>query len=134
MIENATLIETFNSIFCEFIADIANVFPENPQIQMSKKTLGLVNMSSPKTVIKIWYKHIYLKYKENIESGDMDFFFDKDYSTDLTRPDQEYILTTINNVRDTIKTMSEINKNHISTYVQNLSKLSEFYMNNIAQT
>jgi hypothetical protein len=133
MIENATLIETFNNIFCEFIDDIANVFPENPQIQMSKKTLGLVNISSPRTVIKIWYKHIYLKYKENIDSGDMDFFFNKDYSTDLsTSPDQDYILTIIDNVRDTVKTMNETNKNHISTYVQNLSKLSELYANNNA--
>lgn len=132
MIENSTLIETFNSVFSEFITDIAKVFPENTQIQMSKKALSVIKLSSPKIVIKIWYKSIYLKYKESIDSGDMDFFFNKDYSSDLSKnPDQDYILSIIDNVRDTIKTMSETNKQHISTYVQNLSKLSEMYINNI---
>jgi hypothetical protein len=87
-------------------------------------------MSSPRTVIKIWYNSIYLKYRESIELGDMDFFFNKDYSTDLSlNPDQDNILSIIDNVRNTIKSLSEKNKTHISTYVQNLSKLSEMYMN-----
>lgn len=130
MSEKTAVLDTFNIVFREFINDIADVFPENMQIQMSKKTLGLVNISSPRTVIKIWYNSIYLKYKESIELGDMDFFFNKDYSTDLsTNPDQDNILSIIDGVRDTIKSLSETNKKHISTYVQNLSKLSEMYMN-----
>jgi hypothetical protein len=38
----------------------------------------------------------------------MDFFFNKDYSTDLSlNPDQDNILSIIDNVRNTIKSLSE---------------------------
>jgi hypothetical protein len=40
MSEKTAVLDTFNIVFREFINDIAEVFPENTQIQMSKKTPG----------------------------------------------------------------------------------------------
>jgi uncharacterized membrane protein len=61
----------------------------------------------------------------------MDFFFNKDYSTDLSlNPDQDNILSIIDNVRNTIKSLSEKNPHfHLrSKFKQTLRDVYEFYV------
>jgi hypothetical protein len=38
---------------------------------------------NPSILIKSWFKMVYTPYADVINAGDVNFFFDKDYSTDL---------------------------------------------------
>jgi hypothetical protein len=71
-----------------------------------------------------------MKYTDVINTGDITFFFEKDYSTDISH------LTNSNNIMDIIDTIRQpvkdacenpVNKQHVTTYIQNLSRLSIVY-------
>ena len=54
--------------------------------------------------MKIWYSYIYQPYAEIIDSGDLEFFINKDYSEDLSYlPNSKDILKSIEGLRDQIK-------------------------------
>ena len=73
-------------------------------------------------------KFVYHPYKDVIDNGDISFFFDKDYSNDLsTVTNANKILNIIDTLREPIKEMGDANKEHTTKYIQNLSKLSMLY-------
>ena len=83
MPDKSTLLKTFNAQFFSFLDDIKTIYPENKEIAKGKKSFEMVKMASPSIIIKIWYSHVYQHYKSEIDSGNVDFFIDKDYSGDL---------------------------------------------------
>ena len=83
-------------------------------------------------MIKCWHKFVYLKYKDVIEEGNVEFFFEKDYSEDLTKlSNAKTIMEIIDSVRTPAKEICENpkNKEHITTYIQTLCKLSDILNN-----
>lgn len=126
--DKSIILRTFNKIFFEFIDDISSIYPENIEILTAKETFETFKKMNPTSIIKVWHPYIYLKYKDQIDSGDIEFFANKDYSTDLSDlSNMKTVLEMINNVRDPIKHMSPVNKEHAAKYIQNLSKLSSAY-------
>jgi hypothetical protein len=94
----------------------------------AREAFETIKKMNPTSIIKVWNSHVYLKYKNHIDNGNIDFFADKDYSTDLANvSNMRNVLEMINNVRDPIKNMSTVNKEHATKYIQNLSKLSIHY-------
>ena len=94
----------------------------------SFKTISDLNKS---ILIKCWHKFVYLKYTDVIETGDISFFFEKDYSNDVGHlKNSNNIMEIINSVRQPVKDACEnpVNKQHVATYIQNLSKLSVAYI------
>jgi hypothetical protein len=67
----------------EFLSDIINIYPENSEIVQAKSMFETVKKANPSLLIKTWFKHVYLPYKDVIDSGNIAFFFEKDYSSDL---------------------------------------------------
>jgi hypothetical protein len=58
----------------------------------------------------------------------LSFFFEKDYKEDLSNlNNNDTVLKLIDNVRAPLKNMSEENKQHTVSYLQNLNKLSQMY-------
>ena len=83
---------------------------------------------NPAILIKSWYINVYQKYKEYISQGNLDFFFNKDYSSDLLDvADSDDIIKMIDNVRNPLSKMSVENKIHSVSYLNNLNKLSVLY-------
>lgn len=123
--EKSTVMRTFNTHFIDFFNDIITIFPEKIEIQTAKTAFESMKRSNPSLVIRLWYSHIYLKYSEAIEKGDIDFFFNKDYNSDLseTQSNNE-IISFINEFREPLKNMNPTNREHSIKYIQNLSKLS----------
>ncbi len=80
----SNLLSAFNDHFVEFVTDIQSVFPEDHDILVAKNSLLAIRKANPKMIVKIWNTYIVGKYKSEIESGNLEFFMNKDYSQDVS--------------------------------------------------
>jgi hypothetical protein len=121
----SNILTAFNDHFVEFINDVQNVFPEDTDILTAKNALVAVRKANPKMIVKIWNTFIVGKYKKEIEAGNLDFFINKDYSSDVSSAsNSDKIMESINRLREPIKNMSQDNQAKVMKYIQNLTKLS----------
>ena len=120
------ILSAFNDHFFDFLNDVQNVFPEDADILTARNALSTVRKANPKMIVKIWNAFIVGKYKGEIEAGNIDFFINKDYSSDVsTASNSDKIMESINRLREPIKNMSSENQAKVMKYIQNLTKLSE---------
>lgn len=120
------ILTAFNDHFFEFLSDVQKVFPEDADILTAKNALLTVRKANPKMIVKIWNAFIVGKYKGEIEAGNIEFFINKDYSSDVsTASNSDKIMESINRLREPIKNMSSENQAKVMKYIQNLTKLSE---------
>jgi hypothetical protein len=118
------ILTAFNDHFVEFISDVQSVFPENADVLTAKNSLMMIRKANPKMIIKIWRSNIVDKYKSQIESGDISFFIEKDYSNDLSKAEySDKIMEGIDRLRKPIKDMTQDNRAKTMKYIQNLTKL-----------
>jgi hypothetical protein len=122
----SNILTAFNDHFMDFINDVQRVFPEDSDILTAKNALLLVRKANPKMIVKIWNVYIVSKYKREIEEGNLDFFINKDYSSDVSvAENSDKIMESINRLRDPIKNMGHENQAKVIKYMQNLTKLAE---------
>jgi hypothetical protein len=120
-----SILSAFNDHFAEFVNDIQSVFPQDADILTAKNALLAIRKANPKLLVRVWIKYVVTPYKTQIESGDINFFIAKDYTTDLARNDNsEKIIEAIDRLRNPIKQMSTENQAKTMKYIQNLTKLS----------
>ena len=129
-IDRPTIIRSFNDYFFEFLDDMLKVLPDNKSVLTAIRSFRMLTDVNKGILIKCWHKFVYLKYKDQIFSGNIEFFFEKDYSADvvkLSNPDK--VLEVIDSIRDPVKEAcsTSVNKSHVTTYIQNLTKLSIAY-------
>jgi len=128
-LDKTTTLRAFNKHFFEFLDDIISIFPEREELIKARTSFDIIKRANPTAIAKAWNKHVYLKYKDIIDNGDITFFFEKDYSKDLEKlSNAEKIMNTINSIREPISQMNDANKAHSAKYIQNLSKLSTIYI------
>lgn len=119
------LLTVFNDHFSEFVNDIQSVFPDDVDILTAKNALITIRKANPKLLVKIWITYVVTPYKQQIDSGDINFFINKDYSKDLAKNDNaDKIMESIDRLRNPIKQMSSENQAKTMKYIQNLSKLA----------
>jgi hypothetical protein len=128
MTDKSSILRAFNTHFFDFIEDLLGIFPNNNDLVVAKTSFDTIKKANPTAIIKAWLKFVYHPYKDVIDNGDISFFFDKDYSDDLsTVSNANKILNIIDTLREPIKEMGDANKEHTTKYIQNLSKLSMMY-------
>jgi hypothetical protein len=124
----SSLLSAFNDHFTDFVNDIHSVFPEDNDILLAKNSFSAIRKANPKLIIKIWKAYIVDKYQEEIESGNIDFFINKDYSQDLLNADNsKKIIEAIDRLRNPIKSMTPEDQAKTMKYIQNLTKLTMLY-------
>jgi hypothetical protein len=124
----STICKSFNTLFFDFLTDILAIYPENKEMKFAKDKFELIRRGNPVIIIKFWKKYVYDEYYSQIQSGDIGFFLEKNYDEVLQGGEgNEKILSMIENVRSTIRSMDETNRAHSAQYLLNLSKLSEAY-------
>ena len=122
----SNILTAFNDHFIEFVNDVINVFPDDPDILTAKNAFIFARKSNPKLIVKIWKKYIVEKYKKEIEEGNIDFFINKDYSDDILGSTySDKISESIDRLRNPIKNMDPTDQGKSMKYIQNLTKLSE---------
>ena len=126
--EKINYLPVFNKHFLEFLTDVENVFPEDVDIKTAKNSVIFLQKSNPSLLLKLWKSHVMRKYQEEIDRGDIDFFINKDYKSDLVKTsNSDQINAIIDRLRSPISQMSPENKNKTIKYIQNLSKLANLY-------
>jgi len=128
MTDKSTILKTFNVQFFDFLTDIITIVPDNVDLINAKKSFETIKRLNPTAIIKVWFTHIFIPYKEVILSGDASFFLDKDYQKDLSiLSNGNDILKIVNTLKNQLKNMGEVNQGHSMKYIQILSKLSEIH-------
>lgn len=124
----SNILTAFNDHFVEFITDIQSVFPDDADVLTAKNSLLAIRKANPKMIIKIWSTFIVSKYRNEIESGNLSFFMDKDYSQDFSNSkNNSAIMDAIDRLRTPVKSMTPENQQKAMKYIQNLTKLSTIY-------
>jgi len=122
----SNILTAFNDHFVDFINDVQSVFPEDTDILTAKNALIAIRKANPKMIVKIWKAFIADKYKAEIDAGDISFFAEKDYSSDVALSNSsDKIMESIDRLRAPIKSMSPENQAKTMKYIQNLTKLSD---------
>ena len=130
MNNKANISKGFNKHFFDFLNDISSVHPDNNDIKYAINSLETVKKLNVTAIIIVWYKSVYIPYQNEIDNGNIDFFTEKDYSSDLDGINKsDEILKMIENVRSPLRGMEDTNKEFCVKYIQNLSKLSVAYHN-----
>lgn len=130
MNDKSFLVKTFNDHFFEFFEDVLKILPDNMHIKTALRSFKTVSDLNKSILIKCWHKFVYSKYTDVINTGDITFFFEKDYATDVSHlANSNNIMDIIDTVRQPVKDacVNPTNKQHVITYIQNLSRLSVAY-------
>lgn len=126
--DKSTILKTFNQTFFDFMNDMISIFPENTDIVAGKKFFELTKKANPSLIIKVWHTNIYRPYSDTIDAGDISFFFEKDYQSDVGALDNSAeVLKFIDSLRPLVRMMGDTNKSHTINYIQILSRLSDVY-------
>lgn len=129
MTDKTTILKAFNSHFFDFLADIIRVFPDNQDLAVAKTSFETIKKANPTIILKAWKTYVYVPYKDVIDGGDITFFLEKDYNSDLSiLANSGEIMKIIDKLRQPIKEMDHVNKEHSIKYIQNLSKLAMLYV------
>ena len=119
------ILTAFNDHFIEFVSDIQNVFPNDPDILATKNILVTVRKANPRMIVKIWISFVVGKYKSEIEAGNIGFFINKDYASDVSAAaNSDKIMESINRLREPIRQMTPDDQAKTMKYIQNLTKLA----------
>jgi hypothetical protein len=125
--DKSTYMRSFNNYFFDFLDDIEKIFPEKKEIKTAKIGFNTIKQSNPSLLIKVWWLNIYSPYRAEIDNENLEFFFNKDYSSDITSPNNKEILQFIDQIRDPIRNMDDTNKKHSLDYIKILCRLSLMY-------
>lgn len=122
---SVNFVKLFNDHFTEFVDDIQSVFPDDLDIATAKNALLAIRKANPKLLVRIWVQYVVDPYRTMIEAGDIDFFINKDYASDVSKNENaDKIMQSIDRLRKPVREMSLENQEKTMKYIQNLTKLS----------
>jgi len=123
----SNLVKVFNTHLIEFIEDLELIFPDNIDIKTAHTFISGIKKVNPKKLIQVWKTSVLDCYGEEITSGDINFFLNKDYSNDIPTDSTDKFLSIIEDCRILLKNTSEKNKKKGIKYLQNLTKICNLY-------
>ena len=131
MNNKSSYLKLFNNHLNDFVDDILTIFPDDLDLKTCATFLKSMRKINPRMIITTWNTGVANKYRNEIEKGDLSFFEEKDYSSDLKNSSEEKkILEVIERIRNDVKNCGVDNKNKTMKYLQNLTKISDLYFSN----
>lgn len=116
--------QAFNNHFEELVDDVCRVFPDDNEIATASAALKKLRKANPKLIMNVFIEHIKKPYGSQIMESNIQFFLEKDYTTDVTDYD---ILSKVNSIKGPIANMDNDDQNKVIKYLQNLCKLCDLY-------
>ena len=128
--DKTLLMKAFNKQLFDFFDDIIRIVDLNEEVKVARVYFETLRKANPSILLKAWHKKITIPYGTIIDEGNVDFFLEKDYTSDISNvPNAREIVRIIDtSLRDPIRGMNDVNKAHCMKYVQLLSRLSVAYM------
>ena len=119
---------TFISQIDEYLDDISKTFAIDNRFERGRLYLEGIKKSNPRMIITTWKSMVTDKYADQIEAGDIEYFLNKDFTEDASGNYTPTIDSVIQELRVTVRRMSDENKAVSLKYIQNLCKLSKLYV------
>ena len=123
-----SVLKLFNNQLMEFLSDVSTVFPRDSNIKTARFFVENMIKVNPSLLIKLWYRDITTPYKTQVESGNIDFFLEKDYNSDIKgKENPESIMQVITIIKKMISELNDVERKKVISYVQNFTKISCIY-------
>lgn len=125
---NSLILSTFISQIDEYLDDISKTYAVDSRFERGRLYLEGIKKSNPRIVITTWKTMVTDKYADQIEEGNIEYFLNKDFTEDASGNYTPTIDSVIQELRATVRRMSDENKAVSLKYIQNLCKLSKLYV------
>ena len=121
----------------EFYDDLIILYPDNIELKTGRTWIKSLEFMNPTMIPKGWHIWVTIPYGDDISAGTLDKMLNKNYTSDFkkyfgdkktTKQLNAYDDWTLE-IKKQINNMDDINKKKSLKYVQNLCKLSTFYVN-----
>ena len=126
----SSVLKAFCNHLIEFLDDVIRVFPENLDIRTGKTFIEGIKKINPRRLLLLWKECILDLYEKQIEQGNLDFFVNKNYSSDLGQYNNDKGKQLLEDMRSLVRTSSMENQKKAMKYIQNLTKLCKLYFTN----
>jgi len=132
MTNNALVLSTFLRQLDECLEDIIILYPKetarDSRFLKCKMYFDAVRKSNPRLMIQVWKERVNEKFRARIDAKDINFFVEElDFKSEVPGSYTDEVDTALNDLRYTIRQMSETNIEKSMRYVQNLCKLADMY-------
>lgn len=117
--KNSMIVTVFNKKLMEFVKEIIEMYPENKDFKSMRSQLRMIMSSAETFPIEKFKKYVAIKYRDNIDTRNEDFFL----KLDLTGTP----FASFNYLKDMWKNTSETTKEAMWKYVELLTKLCDKY-------
>lgn len=124
---NSLVLSTFIKQLEECLEDISNTYNEDSRFLKCKLYFNTIKLANPRILITTWKSMINEKYRIQIDTGDVNYFIEKDYKDDAPDYYNNTVDNAIQDLRIMIRNMSPENISVSMKYVQNLCKLGDLY-------
>ena len=121
------ILKTFNDHFEEFMDDVLHVFPEDGELIACREALRQIRKINPKLIMVVFKEHILEPYSGEIVDNNISFFINKNYQKDIIVSNSKEILDKIDKIRDSVRSMTDRDKEKVAKYLNNFLKLCNLY-------
>ena len=126
----SSILKAFCNHLIEFLDDVIRVFPENLDIRTGKTFIESIKKVNPRRLIVLWKECVLDLYEEQINEGNLDFFINKNYTSDLGENSTDKGKQIIEDLRFLVKGASLESQEKAMKYIQNLTKICKLYFTN----
>jgi hypothetical protein len=132
MSDKQFILKTFKNEFSEYFKFIKKNFKfEKSEIRYMENIINLFVKFNSVKLIQIWFTYFSIPYGNSILEGNLKYFIDKDYNSEIKLFEQEenlnYLLTVIEKTKKELLALDESLKKECVNHLQNLTKLSIMY-------
>ena len=128
MTTNLTILSAFNNQLLLLFDFVKKLFPIDNDIDTAILILKQMKKTNPRLLLITWKECFVNPYRNEIESGDINFLITKDYDYDLQNYDTTGIIREkINALRVPVKNMDKQNQLIVIQIAQKLTQISDLY-------
>ena len=117
-----TYMRTFFKQLTEFVSQLEEMFPDDPDFAVFQTFLGVVQRTNPQMILATIREHVVDKYEAQIASRDEEFILNynsSEYDSD--------VMNIVSKLRTYWKTLTEPSKNAMWQYLHVLTQLCKRY-------
>lgn len=127
-VDKRQILKAFNDHFIDFLEDVERVFPDNDDITSAKHAIIAFRKMNPRLLVMVFHESVGKMYRNEIESGNLHYFIEKDYTRDVQGTNNaDMLIQKINSLREPVNSMSQSEQEKVIKYLNNLVRLSEMY-------
>lgn len=125
----SALIKAFSEKFEELVITLVDYFPDNKDVSLSRTAISAIKRSNPRLLMNLWSEHVFAKYGTQIAEGNLTYFLEKDYSTDLKDlVDNVAALEAIDRIRGPLKNLGGEKLKNVIVFLQSMNMICYNYL------